>query len=143
MENLYLNYIIKVCIGSTLLYTSYFIFIKRDTFFHLKRIYLVAILLLPVIYPLIVLHIPDETINTKIILQTIFINGDNISEYINNPNTTLHNINRWNIIQYAWIIGIIILSINFYIKINTIQKIFSKRKLMKIRIEENCNIYIK
>lgn len=141
MENLYLNYIIKVCIGSTLLYTSYFIFIKRDTFFHLKRIYLLAILLLPVIYPLIVLHIPDETINTKIILQTIFINGDNISEYINRPNTTLHNINRWNIIPYAWIIGIIILSINFYIKINTIQKIFSKRKLMKIRIEENCNIY--
>lgn len=141
MENLYLNYIIKVCIGSTLLYTSHFIFIKRDTFFHLKRIYLLAILLLPVIYPLIVLHIPDETINTKIILQTIFINGDNISEYINRPNTTLHNINRWNIIPYAWIIGIIILSINFYIKINTIQKLFSKRKLMKIRIEENCNIY--
>lgn len=68
MDNL-LIYMIKVSIGTTLLYLCYLLFFNRDTFYLRNRIFLVLVLLIPILVPAIripiISHNPIVTGNSE------------------------------------------------------------------------------
>ncbi len=112
MNDLFL-YLLKVSAGTTLLYLSYLLLFRKDTFYRRNRIFLILILILPTLFP--VLKIPVASDN--IIPSSPVIDVENMifpeSSYVTatTPVSTSFDYNTLFIWIYFTISGLLVLRI--------------------------------
>jgi len=88
MENLIIIYSLKASVALCLLYGFYFIFLRKDTFFALKRIYFLFSIVISLVFPFIILDFsqfyqPTETVRNivnQITLSPVIITNGTQTE---------------------------------------------------------------
>lgn len=142
MENLYLiSYPLKACLASAIFYLCYLAILKQDTFFTIKRIYLLTAMIIPFVYPLITLQLSENVTEYNAVLQTIIVTGESVNGFLNEQKNWHNNLSMYNILIIIWLIGSIFLSLSFFMKLKMIYTLFNRRKYMKVEKINNCKVY--
>lgn len=121
-----LDYIIKILIFQTFFLAIYDLLLKRETFFHWNRTYLILTSLIAYIIPLVKFKKAQEIIPQKYIVR--------LPEVILSPTTTIERTFDWSsllftVFQNIFYIGILIATSLFIIKLYKIlQLVFTNEK---------------
>ncbi len=133
-----LSYLIKVNVAFILLYLFYFLFFKRDTFFRTKRIIFLVTFLFALIYPFIYISdiFQDEVAQIQMITLPEFVVGAQQTTQATTGNSWMQ------IMQYVYLLGIIVFLGYFFIQLISVVKIIYQSKPAmindtKVRISKN------
>lgn len=141
MDNTIILYIIKVSVSISLLYGIYMLFLRKDTFNHFKRYYLLFAVFASVLFPICNIDISGwETTKgtlTEIILPQAVVIPENAGEITAISQTAEQTINLSKIILYLMIGGTVLFSLRFIIQLVSIIKI---RLSHKVFLERNHKI---
>lgn len=79
-----IQYLFESALGTTVLYFVYRVFLRRETFFRLNRIYLIGMIIFSLIIPLVPFSrlFAEETGNLAVILQPVLISPGTIDHVI-------------------------------------------------------------
>jgi TonB family C-terminal domain len=136
METIIL-YLVKVNIAFAILYLLYKMFFNKDTFLHLKRYILLLICIVSVLYPFIEFDLTfdgrNETINTLVTLQNIFLPATEVSAV-----GAGRAINWFHVVGLTYATGIIFLTIRSVMEIGKVSKKISRSKKVIINGIDVC-----
>jgi beta-lactamase regulating signal transducer with metallopeptidase domain len=110
-----LIYLLKVSAGSILLYLTFLIFYRNDTFYLRNRIILILSMALPVLIPLLsftILNVVEPTAVNGNVMQSVMITGTNISESVSG---TVSIISYSELLFWLWVLvagGLIIRTVS-------------------------------
>lgn len=105
-------YLLKSGISLILLYAVYGLFLSRDTFFNINRVYLVASVLFSLLFPLLPVTLSLSTDKTfMVMLDPIVISASKINPVVDN------NLETFQIIGIIYLTGMAIFSVRFLFQI--------------------------
>jgi TonB family protein len=106
-------YLLKSGISIVLLYAIYWLFLSRDTFFKMNRVYLVSSVIFSLVFPLLPITLPfsgpEDTY--MVMLDTIVINASKINPAVSN------HLETFQIIGIIYLTGMTIFMIRFLFQI--------------------------
>jgi beta-lactamase regulating signal transducer with metallopeptidase domain len=112
-----LIYLLQVSAGSVLLYLTFLVFYRNDTFYRRNRIMLILSMALPVLIPLLsftVKNVVESSPVQRDVLQTVIITGSGINESVSG---TISKISYTEMFFWLWIGVAVILIIRTIIGI--------------------------
>lgn len=123
-----LDYIIKVLLFQTLFLVVYDLFLKKETFFQWNRAYLMTTSLLAYIIPLIKFKSVQKVVPQEYIT--------NLPKIVLSPTTTIEQTINWSSVlfttlQYVFLLGVIIATIFFLLKLYRILYLISNNEKEK------------
>ena len=134
MIELFLLYLVKVAIGSGVMYLCYYIFFKNDTFYNRNRLILILAILLPIVIPAInfsrLFTNPADGPGYVVEAQSLVATSYYIENAISN---TIQRIKFVDILFYIYLLGLFISIIKFF------RGAFSIHNLLKICDSVNSN----
>jgi len=115
-------YLLQSGISLILLYAIYWLFLSRDTFFHINRVYLVSSVLFSLIFPLMPINLSLSGANETymVMLDTIVINASKLQ-----PAVSSH-LNTFQIITIIYLTGLSIFLLRFMFQIGQLILIIRK-----------------
>ncbi|MEA1887162.1 MAG: M56 family metallopeptidase [Bacteroidota bacterium] len=127
-----LIYLIKVAIGSSILFSCYQLFFKGDTFYVRNRLFLILSILLPLLIPLITI---EPAVNPTLGHSGALLPGATIastSHYVDTGITnTIHRITFIDILFYTYITGMLFMISRILVGIFNINRIQRRGKKIK------------
>lgn len=125
-------YIIEVLLASTLLGSFYFLFFRNLTFFRFNRYYLLASLVLPLLFPLITLPISTQVAlpNVSVLLDEVTIGAEPLATSASDSTS---------ILPYLYLAISLILIVRMLIGITSIIKLLKSAHKHTI---ENTHVYV-
>ena len=113
METLFIKYIIESGIALIVLYSVYYVFMRRETLFKLNRIYLLTCIIFSLIFPFITINVainePLPIIQSNIMAQSANYEHGNIEN--------ISNIHWSTIVAYIYILGVGIMLVRFLVNL--------------------------
>ncbi len=118
----FLFYIAKSVVSLALLYSVYWLFLKKDTFFFMNRFYLMGSIVLSIILPFFNFSLGTVSPDIKYVelLQTITITEKGFSNAVNS------NLNIVQIVMIAYITGVVLFSLRFLFQIVQISRLLKR-----------------
>lgn len=116
------TYLLQSTVSVILLYAVYWLFLKRDTFFSVNRVYLVASIIFSLAFPLFRwnLFIRDESAAYVYLLETITISPGVVKE------TVEANLTAIRVITIAYLTGVALFSIRFLFQLVQVYQLILK-----------------
>jgi TonB family protein len=128
-----ITYLVQSAITLTVLYSVYWLFLRKDTFFHINRVYLLLTLLLSLIIPLFDIRLlPDGTLSSVIILlDPVIITPEKLDK------ATAGHLSWFEIAGVIYLTGIAIFTLRLLIQLIQLARIVSRNKITR---QEGMNI---
>lgn len=141
MENIYIQYFIKVLLSSALFYLVYYVFLRKDTCFVLKRIYLILATLVPIIYPLVSVSVSSQSIERSVTLQTIVVTNDNLQVYLDQKSNWLSQYHFSDFVLLVWGLGAFVMLLLFCQKMYKLFQFYRSCHIVDQYKVEGCRVY--
>jgi TonB family protein len=129
----FIVYLVQSAALLAVLYSVYWIFLRKDTFFHVNRFYLLSSMILSLVIPLLDIRIfAQGTISPVIImLDPVLISSEKIEKVAS------ENISWFEIAGVVYLTGVFIFSIRFIIQLLQLAFIIRRNKITR---QEGSNI---
>lgn len=117
-----LLYLVQSGISLMMLYIVYWLFLSRDTFFQMNRVYLVSSVMFSLIFPLIPINLTYGSVNETymVMLDAIVINATKLQPAVYN------HLNTFQIITIIYLTGLSIFLLRFIFQIGQLVFIIQK-----------------
>lgn len=122
------HYLLLVNVYLTLFFVFYALFLRRETFFNLNRVYLVSSALLSFCIPAIQSNWIKGLFITKQVQETIYHVGPSVMYRITGNAPAVHQLTLGQIIGGIYVAGILILTIRFFYQLAVINWVISQPK---------------
>ncbi len=132
MNNL-IFYLLQSGISISLLYGVYWLFLRKDTFFVINRLFLVTAVVFSLVFPLLNIRIPVNATdnNYLVMLDAITITADGLG------NTVQQNFDTFQVLGIIYLTGVSIFFIKFLIQVGQLLLLVRKYGVSK---EQGLNI---
>lgn len=126
MSNLIL-YLLQSAVSLILLYLVYWLFLRKDTFFHINRIYLVFSISFSLLIPLLKINLfyVDTATTYYVLLDAITITANSIEPAISK------NLSTFQVIGIVYLTGVCIFLIRFFIQMAQLINLAIRNGIMK------------
>jgi TonB family protein len=126
-------YLVQSAVTLMVLYSVYWLFLRKDTFFHINRVYLLLTLLLSLIIPLFNIRLfPDSPMSSVIILlDPVTITPEKLDKVISG------HLSWFEIIGVIYLTGVVIFSLRLMIQLIQLAMIVRRNKITR---QEGMNI---
>lgn len=122
------HYLLLVNVYLTLFFVFYALFLRRETFFNLNRVYLVSSALLSFCIPAIQSTWIKGLFITQQVKETIFHVGPSVMYTIAGHTPAVHQLTLGQIIGGIYVAGILVLTIRFFYQLAVINWVISQPK---------------
>ena len=127
----FIIYLVKVSIISSLFYTFFYFFLRKETYFKANRIFLIISLLLSFLIP--VLDIEINTISDKIVTNNLqhFLLDNKIEDFTRFDNVNVGENSQYKIVSILYILGCTLMSVIFMCQLLQLIKIIRQSSVVK------------
>ena len=133
-------YLLKSAFSLGLFYLVYWLFLRNETYFGWKRIYIISSLILSIIIPFIKFPVQPSVVNVTNLLEPIIITSSSIGE-------TTETSNPLHIVSIVYISGAILFSIRFLFSMFQIRHLYHKNHKVwyqgfkAVILDEDCSSF--